>query len=425
MKRSQFSLLTLIAAALLLNFSSCLSDKCVEDYTYKVYTPVYMSLADLRSAVQITGPAALENSGKIYYRAPYLFVNEVNKGIHIYDNSNPAAPQNISFISIPGNADIAVKGDILYADSYIDLLSFDISDPQNIVQTNRMLDVFPNRTYFNGWSADPALGVVADWIESDTTITTNCSTSWNGWNGGVFFTSDIASTESSGSSNNTTPTGPGLAGSTAKFAVVDNYLYCLSEGTMDLFDLTTPAYPQSAGEVNMGWNIETIFPYDHYLFIGSTSGVQIFDNTNPSAPSFLSTFSHYTSCDPVVVQGNYAYSTLRSGTFCDGYTNQLDIIDISTITQPELVKTYPMTNPYGLGIDGDYLFICDGSSGVKMYNASDVDNIELLKTVQVPQPMDVITAGGLLIITAADGIYEYGYIGGNLISYGHIPAQGI
>ena len=38
-----------------------------------------------------------------------------------------------------------------------------------------------------------------------------------------------------------------------------------------------------------------------------------------------------TSCDPVVVQGDYAFVTLRGGTECQGFSNQLDIIDISTL----------------------------------------------------------------------------------------------
>ena len=35
------------------------------------------------------------------------------------DVSDPADPQNIAFITIPGNVDIAIKENVLYADSYI------------------------------------------------------------------------------------------------------------------------------------------------------------------------------------------------------------------------------------------------------------------------------------------------------------------
>ncbi len=44
------------------------------------------------------------------------------------------------------------------------------------------------------------------------------------------------------------------------------------------------------------------------------TGVSIYDNTNPSSPSLLSTLAHFTGCDPVVAQGNYAYYTIHAGT---------------------------------------------------------------------------------------------------------------
>jgi len=45
---------------------------------------------------------------------------KTGEGIHIIDNSTITNPKFVSFIKIPGNYDIAVKGSVLYADSYID-----------------------------------------------------------------------------------------------------------------------------------------------------------------------------------------------------------------------------------------------------------------------------------------------------------------
>jgi hypothetical protein len=56
--------------------------------------------------------------------------------------------------------------------------------------------------------------------------------------------------------------------------------------------------------------------------------------------------------------------------------NQLDVIDISTPSRPVKVKTYPMTNPHGLGIDNGTLFVCDGRDGLKVYDAADVRSID-------------------------------------------------
>ncbi len=52
----------------------------------------------------------------------------------------------------------------------------------------------------------------------------------------------------------------------------------------------------------------------------------------------------------------------------------LSVVNIKNIDQPKLVMTYPLTNPHGLGKDGDLLFICDGTAGLKIFDASDPRN---------------------------------------------------
>ena len=84
------------------------------------------------------------------------------------------------------------------------------------------------------------------------------------------------------------------------------------------------------------------------------------------------------SCDPVIADEKYAYVTLRTGTTCNGVNNRLEILDIANINSPSLVKTYEMTNPHGLSKDGNLLFVCDGANGLKVYNASDVNNLKLI-----------------------------------------------
>jgi len=111
-------------------------------------TPVYMSYAELRSAVKRTDPRALETINRIYLYENYLFANERNQGIHIIDNTFPTSPKRIGFIEIPGNQEIEIKKNAanqisLYADSYIDLVTIDITDIQNISEIARLEDVFP------------------------------------------------------------------------------------------------------------------------------------------------------------------------------------------------------------------------------------------------------------------------------------------
>jgi hypothetical protein len=68
-----------------------------------------------------------------------------------------------------------------------------------------------------------------------------------------------------------------------------------------------------------------------------------------------------------------------------------------------------MTNPHGLAKDGNYLFICDGKSGLKLFDASVPTSPKLVKTVSGIETFDVIAFGGLAIVVAKDGLYQFSY----------------
>ena len=137
----------------------------------------------------------------------------------------------------------------------------------------------------------------------------------------------------------------------------------------------------------------------------------IYGTTNPNAPEYISSVNHLTACDPVVVQDNYCYVTIRSGTTCMGELNQLDVIDISDLYNPVLKQSFQLTNPHGLGIDGNNLFICDGSAGLKIFNATDplTCGNNLIKKFGDIQATDVIPFDNTAIVIGDDGIYQYDY----------------
>ena len=83
---------------------------------------------------------------------------------HIIDNRNTSNPIKISFIVLPGNYDIATKGDYLYADSYLDLVVFDISNINSIVEVNRLENNFENY-YINQGLYDDTQGVIVGYNE--------------------------------------------------------------------------------------------------------------------------------------------------------------------------------------------------------------------------------------------------------------------
>ncbi|MDP4277135.1 MAG: hypothetical protein Q8914_05810 [Bacteroidota bacterium] len=200
----------------------------------------------------------------------------------------------------------------------------------------------------------------------------------------------------------------GKGGSMARFTVKGDYLYIVDCEHLMTFDISDSSKLVLKSSVDAGWNIETIFPSDSMLFLGSTDGLHIFNLKHPSKPAYVSCYTHVTSCDPVVVDGHYAYVTLRSDNYsCWRSVNQLQVIDISQITKPEQVGSYEMVSPKGLAVSGNLLFVCDGLDLVVM-DASDPLQLKEKKRIQMDgTPYDVIANNGVLTISYSDGISQY------------------
>lgn len=412
--KTSFIYSKILAASLLLafTFNAC-QDKCMQTVRYWTNSPVTVTFTELRSGVGITAAQVLEKLGKIYVKDNYLFINELKKGIHIFDNTDPRNPIQLSFLKVPGNFDMAVKGNTLYADSYSDFVAFDISNPTQVKELNRIQGVFQSGQ-INGldWFLKSDGTGIQDYKYELVTTTHDADCDQNSQYYGYGYTYASYGATASSASPSSSPSSSGTGGSTARFAVVNDFLYAVSSTTMQLFDIQTPASPKKSTAVNLGWGIETIFPYKDKLFIGSTTGMFIYDNVNPQKPTLISQVNHFRACDPVVVEGNYAYVTLRNvnaGPCGSAPTNQLDVIDISNIKSPVLSKTYPMDSPYGLGIDRSTLFICEGTNGLRTYNASNPLDLQLNAYFKDLNSFDVIPLKGTLLMIGKDGLYQFDY----------------
>ncbi|MFI5156667.1 MAG: LVIVD repeat-containing protein [Chitinophagales bacterium] len=403
--------ITGVIFGLLFSFILLIPAGCLKDnvrYTYTITRPVYMSLSQARANVKATAAAPLVSIGKIYTMGKFVFLNELEKGIHIIDNSNPAGPRNIGFINIPGNEDMAIHGNTLYADSYTDLLAIDITNPQSIVVKKTLQNIFQSRiSYFVVAGNPDSTFVITDWITKDTTVdyptgpryvlpysVASCSS--------CMMAANVPAASSA-------PT-QGTGGSMAKFTLVNDWLYAVDNPNLDAIQISSPEDPQLIKEVQVGFQIETIYPFKDKLFIGANNGVFMYDiQNNPGDPAPAGEFTHVRACDPVIADDKYAWVTLSDGTRCQGFDNELQILDISNFGSPSLVKTYPMTHPLGLAKDGEILFLCDTRDGLKVYNAADPSNLQLLRHFKDASPMDVIAMNGLALVLAEEGLFEYDY----------------
>jgi len=130
------------------------------------YEPVYASGEDL--SISFTAPQAVQQPGKIYTISGYLLINEKHEGIHVFNNNDPSNPVALGFLRMKGNTEMAVRGNVLYADHVTDLVALDIHDWNDITELSRVKQpnwnqLFPpvTGTYFS--CVDKSKGVVIGW----------------------------------------------------------------------------------------------------------------------------------------------------------------------------------------------------------------------------------------------------------------------
>lgn len=401
-------LLQLLALILLSTAQSCVKDSFKSTRYITLYTPITKTLAEVRSEAKLSVPIALKNPSKIYVKGNYLLISETWKGIHVIDNTNPSVPKNVGFIKVPGNVDMATKNNALYADMNRELWTIDISDPTNPSIKNIIENVFP---WYPGAQPTPLdTKIVVDYTVKDTLVETSGDVVkeeaqflfFDTRGNAVFSNSAMGPAGSAGAVY-------GTGGSMARFATLKERLFTVDGSGLSVFNIATDMKPEFVKRKQIGWLIETIYPFKENLYIGSLNGMYIYDLVNPDDPVQLSSVTHVRSCDPVVANDTYAFVTLRNGTRCWDGVNELQIYSTTSLTKPTLLKKYPMTSPHGLGLSGNLLFICDGTDGLKVYDITDVNALKLVKHINGINTFDVIPLNGIAIVSCESGIYQYDY----------------
>jgi hypothetical protein len=420
--RNRTSLLLgcLIAVSGTLCLPACLKDKVKESFgqdsltvSTKIYTPIYTLKSTVLASINGSPAQPIVKPGQLYIKGSYIYLNDVNEGIHVIDNSDPANPVQKAFLNIPGNQNIAIRGNTLYADMYSDLLAIDISNPTQATIEDTLSNVFTNRGSYNYGAGSN--NVITSWTIRDTSFQVKAygdplGEVLHSIPGTNFYTFDVAAAPAAASyiaSTNTNTTG--TAGSTATMTLIGDYLYAVPEShTLGVIDVTDPTHPALVTTIFAGLDLETIFPMEDKLLLGSMEGVYIYSLANPAKPVQIGEFKHGTACDPVIADSSYAYVTLHSGSYCGGASNELDIVSAQDLTNTSLLKSYPMTGPSGLSKDGSILFVCDGQA-IKVFNAADPLNLQQLTELKVSNAYDVIAANHLLLVVSTGGLYEYDY----------------
>lgn len=297
-----------------------------------------------------------------------LFVSDMNKGISIYSVENPNLPVYKSTIFLDGNSGMAVKGNVVYANSFQSILAFRLND---------------DFTY-------DTLSVIVNKVQ--------CGVQYIHHRRGFFdcgcFSDPVANDAK----------GTGTGGSYAKFAVIDTFLYYIDDSRLITVDISNPEKITELSDTYIDWSVETLFPIGKYIFIGGPRGMYVLDISNPEKPVKITTFEHFKAYDPVVVSGNIAYITLRGGKVNNENRNVLLSVDISDIRNPVLKDEVNISTPYGLTVKDSLLYVSNGINGMSLFNVTVPDSLRLVKFFQQPETKDFIWIENLLYIMGFNNI---------------------
>ena len=401
-----------LVVILCLQLTNCNNDDSNEfQDPVEVTVPVIKSKSEVRNSIAIMNAIPTNSDGKIYVYDDLLFYIAQNSGIHIFNNQNPATPQNISFIQLEGVHDISIKNDILYADNFMDLVVFDISNISDIQLVNveeDMLEyyaIFPEDSMYYQSNIFPSND--DEFVANYTTVTMERDEVENSLD---IFWNSISIFEGGALANDAGVT-IGTGGSYAKFQILRNALYTIDAYKLNTFNIADYNSISLVSETWLGdWfggELETTYILKDYLFIGATNGMHIVGLQDEFNPVYTSSFTHATGCDPVVVEGNTAYITVRGGNSCGAIEDQVNVIDVSDITMPTEYSTYFLSSPYGLGIRDQVLYVCN-DAGINVFNAQNPNEIVLVNTFEITSK-DVIPLPSHLISVGENVIHQYNY----------------
>jgi hypothetical protein len=398
----------LICFGALFIFASCSKNKGTITLTYNKATAIYGDIEAIRSTPLSESPKTIEKAGKIFIGENVLLIGEKLKGIHVFDNTNAFAPVNIGFINLPFTEEFYVADNMIYAVSHYDLVKIDISSLSSPTLVHRVEFAFGQPIKNN--KNETLLGF--NFIQTTESFELN-STEARELEKTNYLYYDYsnqlipqANVPSSFAGNGTE-----IKGTLNKITVHQDYVYVIGNDRIYTFqDSPTILTPNST--VQVGMNLETIYPQNNNLFIGTRFSMIVMSISNPSMPTYVSEYNHPTSCDPVLPNGNVAYLTLRTGDFsgCSGDVNSVSVLNISNVSNPIKIDEFALTSPYGMTLINDKLFVGEGANGITIFDATNASSLVQLTHNSSVKAYDIIkhpTLVDVVLTTGSNGLTQY------------------
>ena len=212
--------------------------------------------------------------------------------------------------------------------------------------------------------------------------------------------------------------GSGSGGSRARFTIMGDQLYAAEGRTLNVFDIKNPAKPtfESSDAVilpqfpNQDPIVKTIYPLDsNTLIVGALDGAHFYDLTTPTEPRKIGFSYAAKGCDPIVANQRYAFASISSKRdLCTHSRNEVRVLDIQNLQDIEQVNSRQLTNPRGLGLRKDRLFVAD--SGLKVYDVrAPTSRMVLEDRFPNVQANDVIPLNNSLLVIGDASFIQYQY----------------
>ena len=201
----------------------------------------------------------------------------------------------------------------------------------------------------------------------------------------------------------------------SRMAFNGNLLYVIGSSRLSTYALENNLLVNTNNQ-QRAFGMETVIVREGFLYIGSQNGMHIYNLDSPRQPSYLSTFTHFTGCDPVSVENDVAVVTVRDGRDCRNRSgNIMYILDISDKSNPVELASADMNNPRGVALYNGFIYLCDGDAGLKVFDleggsASTVqqrqrqvyDEDSMTDVAVLPYP-----AGDILLTVGDDHLSQY------------------
>ncbi len=303
----------------------------------------------------------------IYLADSLLLVADEKYGIYVYSVAATDTPSLKTTIPVTGVRGMAIRDSIIYAGAWDGIYAFRLKGETGY----DTVCTIPTYTYMG----------------DDMVVHREHSVY-------PFFNCGCTSRDYAGG----TETSNGVGGSYAVFAIIDTFLYYVSESSLITMSVARPESPRELSRLYIGWTVETLYPMAEYLYIGGQTGMYVIDRINGATPAMIGSLQHFQACDPVVVQDTTAYVTLRSGNGCGAAADELLTISVADPVKPRLLHEDTTVTPYGLAVGDSLLYVANGYAGYSLYRIGNGANAEVVKRWEKPAVKDFILSGDRLYI---------------------------